>query len=212
MTARSDRRWAELARELEFTQLDELRRQAEGWRTGLTGLTALLAVLVVLKGRDDLNGLPDTARLAASGLVAAAFLLLVAGSVLAVRAAHGRLGERTLLAGQALRRWTEDEVRRVVRSLRWASVCCVLGVVCAAGAVVVAWVATESPKDHLVRVGTTSGERCGEFLGSGRDGVSLRTGGEDGGDGGDGAKGGRVTLPVRSVISVTPVESCGSAK
>ncbi|MBJ3807942.1 hypothetical protein [Streptomyces flavofungini] len=229
MTAQADRRWAELARELEFTQLDELRRRAEGWRTGLTGLAALLAVLVVLKGRDDLNGLPDIYQQVASGLVAAAFLLLVAGSVLAVRAAHGRLGERTLLAGQALRRWTEDEVRRVVRSLRYASVCCVLGVACAAGAIAVAWVTTESPKDHLVRVSTTSGERCGEFLGSGRDGVALRTedagggteeGAEDGGGGagatggakGGGAKEKRVTLPARTVISVTPVGSCDAAK
>ncbi len=35
--------------------LQQLRRQAEGWRAGLTGLTALLAILVTLKGRDDLQ-------------------------------------------------------------------------------------------------------------------------------------------------------------
>ncbi|WP_030560371.1 hypothetical protein [Streptomyces aureocirculatus] len=209
MTAQSDRRWAELARELEFTQLDELRRQAEGWRTGLTGLTALLAVLAVLKGRDDLNGLPDAARRTALGLIAAAFLLLLAGSVLAVRAAHGRLGERTLLAGQALRRWTEDEVVRVTEALRRASVCCVLGVACAAGAVGLAWATAESPGDGLVRVSTTSGERCGEFLGSGRGGVSLRAEGTGKTDGG---KARRVTLPARTVISVTPVDGCGAAK
>ncbi|MFH8992232.1 hypothetical protein [Streptomyces sp. NPDC017940] len=209
MTAQSDRRWAELARELEFTQLDELRRRAEGWRTGLTGLTTLLAVLAVLKGRDDLNGLPDAARHTASGLIAAAFLLLLAGSVLAVRAAHGRLGDRTLLAGQALRCWTEDEVVRVTKALRRASVCCVLGVACAAVAVGLAWATTESSGDRLVRVGTTSGERCGEFLGSGRDGVSLRA--EDAGKTGDG-KARRVVLPARTVISVTPVDGCGAAK
>ncbi|MDX2676127.1 hypothetical protein [Streptomyces soliscabiei] len=59
MSAQSDRRWAQLARELEFHQLPELRRQAEGWRAGLTGLAALVAVLVTLKGRDDLNQVPD---------------------------------------------------------------------------------------------------------------------------------------------------------
>ncbi|MFD5793409.1 hypothetical protein ACFWIO_07675, partial [Streptomyces diastatochromogenes] len=134
MSTRSDRRWAELARELEFTRLPELRRQAEGWRTGLTGLTALLAVLVLLKGRDDLAGLPAWARDSATGLLLAAFLLLTTGSLLAVRAAHGAPEREILLGGQALRRWTEQETARVTRALAWASLCCVLGVVLVVGA------------------------------------------------------------------------------
>lgn len=200
MSAQSDRRWAQLARELEFTQLPELRKQAEGWRTGLTGLTALLAILVTLKGRDDLAQLPSAARHTATALIGAAFLLLVIGSVLAVRAAHGRPGSRVLLAGQALRAWTETETVRVTRSLRYASVCCVSGVALVAAAVVTAWATTESSPDHLVRVTTTTGARCGEFLGAGRDGVTLK---EDGG-------GARITLAARTVISVTPVSGCGS--
>ncbi|MFG2131291.1 hypothetical protein ACGFNV_26200 [Streptomyces sp. NPDC048751] len=200
MSAQSDRRWAELARELEFTQLPELRRQAEGWRTGLTGLTALLAVLVTLKGRDDLSGLPPAARHTATALIGAAFLLLVVGSVLAVRAAHGRPGSRVLLAGQSLRRWTETEAVRVTRSLRLASVCCAAGIALTAAAVVLAWATTESPPDHLVRVVTTDGERCGEFLGSGPDGVVLGTKGDK-----------RTVLPMRTVTSMVPVSACASA-
>lgn len=199
MSAQSDRRWAQLARELEFTQLTELRKQAEGWRNGLAGLTALLAVLVLLKGRDDLSKLPSAARHTATALLAAAFVLLVVGSVLAVRAAHGRPGSRVLLAGQALRRWTEAETVRVTGALRQASVCCVAGLVLVCGAVVVAWTTTESPPDHVVRVVTTSGERCGEFLGAGPDGVVLRTDSEK-----------RVVLSVRTVLSVVPVEACGA--
>ncbi|MFF9769462.1 hypothetical protein ACIGXF_17630 [Streptomyces sp. NPDC053086] len=204
MSAQTDRRWAQLARELEFTQLPELRRQAEGWRNGLAGLTALLTVLVTLKGRDDLAQLPGTARLAASAALGAAFLLFVAGSVLAVRAAHGHPGDRVLLAGQSLRRWTEREIVRVSRALRYASLCSGAGLVLVAGAVVVAWVTTESPPDHLVRVTTTSGERCGEFVGSGRDGVVLeiaRDGGHE-----------RLVLSARTVLAVTPAGTCGSAQ
>ncbi|MGW2487303.1 hypothetical protein ACWCV9_08760 [Streptomyces sp. NPDC001606] len=200
MSGQSARRWAQLARELEFSQLTELRRQAEGWRNGLTGLTALLAVLVTLKGRDDLSQLPSAARLAATLLLGAAFVLLVAGSVLAVRAAHGRPGSRVLLAGQALRRWTEAETVRVTGALRQASVCCVAGIVLVSGAVVVAWTTTGAVPDHLVRVTTTTGERCGEFLGSGADGVALRPDGESG----------RTVLPARTVLSVTPVPECGA--
>lgn len=200
MSAQSDRRWAELARQSEFTQLPELRRQAEGWRTGLTGLTALLAVLVTLKGRDDLTRLPPAAQHTATALIGAAFLLLVVGSVLAVRAAHGRPGSRVLLAGQSLRRWTETETVRVTRSLRLASVCCAAGIALTAAAVVLAWATTESPPDHLVRVVTTGGERCGEFLGSGPDGVVLGTKGDK-----------RTVLPARTVTSMVPVSACASA-
>jgi len=205
-SSRADRHWAELARQLEFDQLPELRRRAEGWRNGLTGLSTLLAILVVLKGRDDLVGLPAAARHTAMGLIATAFVLLVAGSVLATRAAHGTpgsSGERILLAGQALRRWTEQEIVGVTRSLRQASLCCVLGVALVAAAVGIAWATTETPKDHLVRVGTTTGELCGELLGGGRGGVSLEVDEEDGPR--------RVTLPARSVDSVVPVDSCGSS-
>ncbi|MEU2622727.1 hypothetical protein ABZ642_32140 [Streptomyces sp. NPDC007157] len=199
MSAQSDRRWTQLAREMEFSELSELRKQAEGWRNGLTGLTTLLAVLVTLKGRDDLSQLPAVARNTAAVLLTVAFGSLAAGSVLAVRAAHGRPGSRVLLTGQVLRRWTEQEVVRVTGALRQASVYFVVGIVLVCGAVVVAWATTESAPDQLVRVATRSGEQCGEFLGSGPGGVVLRTAGEK-----------RVVLAARSVLSVTPVQECGS--
>ncbi|MER5526847.1 hypothetical protein ABT075_19980 [Streptomyces sp. NPDC002677] len=198
MSAQSDRRWAQLARELEFSELSELRKQAEGWRNGLTGLTALLAVLVTLKGRDDLSQLPSAARNTAAALLGTAFLSLAVGSVLAVRAAHGRPGSRVLLTGQVLRGWTEQEVVRVTGALRQASVCCVTGILLVCGAVVVAWATTESPPDHLVRVVTTTGERCGEFLGEGSGGLVLRTEDDK-----------RTVLSEKAVVSVLPVEACG---
>ncbi|MFI9763604.1 hypothetical protein ACIHFB_37385 [Streptomyces sp. NPDC051963] len=202
MSLESDRRWDLLADALEFTQLGELRRQAEGWRSGLSGLAALLTVLVVLKGRDDLAQLPTAARNVASGLVALAFLLLVAGSVLATRAAHGRMDERSrLMGGQALRRWTVREVDRVTRSLYRAALCCCAGIVFTVAAIAVAWSTTESAPDHLVRVGTTTGDRCGAFLASGPDAVVLGVEGK----GGDRE---RITLPDTVVTSVTPVTSC----
>ncbi|MBL1107526.1 hypothetical protein JK361_23495 [Streptomyces sp. 5-8] len=204
MSTQADRRWAQLARELEFTQLPELRRQAEGWRNGLAGLTALLTVLVTLKGRDDLAQLPHVARLAASAALGTAFLLFVTGSVLAVRAAHGHPGDRVLLAGQSLRRWTEQEIVRVGRALRYASLCSGTGLVLVAGAVVLAWATTEPPPDHLVRVTTTTGERCGQFVGAGRDGIVLKTERDGGRD--------RLLLPTRTVLAVTPVGTCGAAR
>ncbi|KUF14073.1 hypothetical protein [Streptomyces silvensis] len=201
-----DRRWAELARELEFSELPELRQRAEGWRAGLTGLSTLLAVLVVLKGRDDLAGLPTAARNTAMGLIAGAFVLLVVGSVLATRAAHGSprdSDKQMLITGHALRQWTEKEVKGVSRTLRRAALCCLLGVLLAGGGVGVAWSTTEKAKDHLVRVGTPTGELCGELVRAGRGGYVVKV--EEGGEG-DAPR--QVTLPARDVDSVAPVASC----
>ncbi|MEU1130904.1 hypothetical protein ABZ383_13750 [Streptomyces sp. NPDC005900] len=199
MTAHRDRRWAELARDLEFTRLPELRRQAEGWRTGLTGLTALLAVLVLLKGQDSLTALPAWARHTATGLLLTAFVLLVVGSLLAVRAAHGVPGGEILLGGQSLRRWTEREVSRVTRALGWASLCCVLGVSLVAGALVLAWATTETAPTHLVEVRTADRVACGELLGADRRRLSLRTGTE-----------GILRLRRAAVLDVRPVQSCAA--
>ncbi|QNP73747.1 hypothetical protein IAG44_32665 [Streptomyces roseirectus] len=203
---RRNRRWAELARELEFTQLPELRRQAEGWRSGLAGLTALLATLVVLKGRDDLSKIPDWSRWTAGVLTGIAFALLLTGSVCAVRAAHGTPDSRILLAGQTLRSWTRKEIVRVTRYLRWAAFCCVAGIILAAGAVIVVWATTKaSPADtHLVRVTTTAGERCGELLGAGREGVRIKSEGKSGGAG-------EAFVPAAQVVAVTPVAACASS-
>ncbi|MBT2900879.1 hypothetical protein [Streptomyces sp. McG3] len=199
MTAHSDRRWAELARELEFTTLPELRKQAEGWRTGLTGLTALLAVLVLLKGRDDLTALPDWARNTAAGLVMSSFGLLLIGSLLAVRAAHGAPGREILLGGQELRRWTEQEVSRVRRALGRATACCVLGVVLVVGALVLAWMTTKAAPTHPVELRTESGVVCGELIGADRRNITVRTEAE-----------GMVVAPQATVVSVRPTPSCGA--
>ncbi|WKU47898.1 hypothetical protein Q3V23_29720 [Streptomyces sp. VNUA116] len=198
--ARNERRWAELAREQEFIQLPELRRQAEGWRTGLTGLTALITVLVVLKGRDNLADLPPSARLAATALLGCAFLVLVTGSLLAVRASHGRPGEEIVLGGQALRRWTQREVVRVGRALWAAAVCCVLGVVLVAAAVATAWSTAGARAADLVEVRTPSGTVCGELREVGAQGVSVWvTAG--------GVRELRV-LPAGEGTTITPAKAC----
>lgn len=199
-SGRSDRRWAELARELEFQQIGPLRRQAEGWRTGLTGLTGLLAVLTVVKGPDSLAGAGPAVRVAATVMVVAAYVLLLAGLLLAARAAHGRPGEDILLAGQALRRWTEREVVRVTRSLRWAAVCCVAGVALAAGALVVLWTLSEPPARNLVRVTTDTAEVCGELVRVGPQEVVVTAG--------KGAVKTRHALPVGRLVSAVPVQAC----
>ncbi|MFI1824971.1 hypothetical protein ACH41E_00760 [Streptomyces sp. NPDC020412] len=197
MSTRSERRWAELARDLEFTRLPELRRQAEGWRTSLTGLTALLAVLVLLKGRDNLGDLPAAARTIATGLLIAAFVLLVTGSLLAARAAHGSPERKILLGGQALRRWTEQEVARVTRALAWAYLLCVLGVILVVGALAVAWLTTPESGAKPIVVRTDTDVLCGELIRADQHQVEINS-----------KTDGKVSLPWTAVVSMKPGKTC----
>ncbi|MFE9296213.1 hypothetical protein [Streptomyces niveus] len=200
MSTRSERRWAELARELEFTRLPELRRQAEGWRTGLTGLTALLAVLVLLKGRDNLDNLPAAARASSTGLLITAFVLLATGSILAARAAHGVPEREILLGGQALRRWTKQEVARVTRALAWAYLFCVLGITLVVGALAVAWLTTQDSGAQRVMVRTNTDVLCGELIRADQHHVEISS-----------KTDGKVSLPWRAVVSVKPGKNCDGA-
>ena len=199
MSAYANRRWAEMARELEFQQLPELRRQAEGWRTGLTGLTALVAVLAVLKGRDSLAELPDGTRALAMGLVLGAFALLVAGSLVAVRASHGLPGEEIYYEGQELRRWTERECVRVGRAVRAAAVLCLAGLVLVTAAVAVSWAATPEKRSGkragLVRIDHRGAAVCGRLVSVTAKRAVVRA------DGG-------TLRTVRGAFEVTPVGRC----
>ncbi|MFJ4871726.1 hypothetical protein [Streptomyces sp. NPDC088757] len=200
MTGRSDRRWAELARDLEFNQLPELRRQAEGWRTGLTGLTGLLGVLTVVKGQDQLSGLSGATARWAVALVLSAFAILVLGALLAVRASHGRPEREIVLGGQALRRWTSEEIRRIRHRLRWAAVCCVSGLALVVAATCVIWSATPAPTSYTVRVGTLREELCGELMDADPHGFTIRTG--------RGAAKSLRVVPYTTLVSLTPVGGC----
>lgn len=127
------------------------------------------------------------------------FVLLLIGSLPAVRAAHGTPGSEIPLAGQALRRWTEQEVSRLRRALGRAAVCCVLGLVLVVGALALAWVTTEAGPTHLVGLRTDTGVVCGELVGVDRRNVTVRA-----------EAGNVVTAPQSTVVSVRPASSCGA--
>ncbi|MEV0573245.1 hypothetical protein [Streptomyces sp. NPDC050392] len=175
MTQRPESRWQDLADELPFQQLDIVRRQAEGWRNGLTGLTGLLTAVLVLKGRETFTDLPGWAVVLASGLIAGGFLLLLAGTLLAVRASHGRRTKDIVTNGADLEEWTEQETQDCRRALSRAIGCFVAGVLLVASSVGVAWTTYASPDPSpvmSVQVTTTGGVLCGRLAAS--DGKTLR--------------------------------------
>lgn len=204
MTDLTRKRFAQLGQQLQLEQLTAVRKQAEGWRNGLTALTGLVGVVFVLKGPESVAGLAPVWRATTAGLLVLAFLLLLTGALLAVRAAHGRLGYGTWLTGDELLTAVLDEVERTQDVLAAARRCSVVGLSAVVAAIAVTWVvpaekAQETkPAGPLVVVSTASGTTCGELLLSDREAVTLKVRGHKAPS----------RIPARDVRSLAPAARC----
>ncbi|MEU7608267.1 hypothetical protein [Micromonospora sp. NPDC049204] len=190
-----DKRWEQLAEQQKFGQLDGARRQAEGWRTGLTGLTALLAAATIIKGPDNVVDLTPDARLIVVSSLGLGFAALVAGSLVAVRAANGSPVGDTWLTGKALRTWTRNEVGAIRRAIRLAAALLLVGLAAIAFSVGTTWLAGPANKPGF-KVVTTDTQVCGELLALDRTSVTLdvdRTSRQQ-----------RVVVRLDGVLSLTP--------
>lgn len=191
------KRWALLAQDLKFRQLDVARAQAETWRTGLTALTALLTAVFVLKGRDNVSALTLPFQISVVALLGAALGLLVAATLLVTRALAGPPGEEILLSGEALEDWSAGEVRTISTALRWAPWLAAAGVVFVALAVGITWLApAQDTTTPLVQVTTPTAQPCGELVGAAQHELVLRTATAT------------TLLPLATVVTITPVTSC----
>jgi hypothetical protein len=190
------KRWVQLAQELTFQQLTSARKQAEGWRTGLTGLTALLTAVLIIKGRDNVSDLPSTFLWTVVVLLGAALALLVTATLLAVRAASGAPSAAILLTGENLRTWTKSEVQAVGRFIRWAAILTVAAICLLALAVGITWTApVADPTKPLVEVILPTGSSCGELLSATGGNLLLQNG--------------KIQLiPLAHVLAMNLVRSC----
>lgn len=192
------KRWAIIAADLKFSQLDVARKQAEAWRTGLAALTALLTAILVLKGQDNVSALTEPSRTLVVVLLGLALFLLLAATMLVSRALAGPPGEEILLTGEGLEDWTRHEVKKISTAIGWAPWLAVAGIVAIAAAVGVTWLApARDTSVPLVQVTERNGQTCGEFIGVARQQVILRSGS------------GSTLIPIPAVVSIAPVNSCG---
>lgn len=159
------KRWAKLAEDIEFDQLAGARKLAEGWRTGLAGLTALLAAVTIIKGPQSITDLATWARWVVLGLLLAAFLLLVIGSLTATRAASGDPGDEIFLDGDELRDWMYREARQVGDDIRLARAAMVAGLVALGLATGLSWMGPRAtPAAALVTVELNGAMACGPLI------------------------------------------------
>jgi hypothetical protein len=193
-----EKRWAQLASELRFSQLDIARKQAEVWRAGLAALTALLTAILVLKGRDNVSDLTEPCQALVAGLLVLALVLLIAATMWVSRALAGPAGRTVRLSGKSVRRWTEREVDKISLALQWVPWLAAAGVLVVAGAVGVTWLApVQATTTPLVQVAGSTGQECGQFLGETATQLIVRP-----------SVGSIAMIPLAEVISVTPVTTC----
>lgn len=198
------KRFAQLGQQLQLEQLAAVRKQAEGWRNGLTALTGLVGVVFVLKGPESVAGMTTAWRWTTAALLVLAFLLLLSGALAAVRAAHGQLGRGTWLTGDELLTAVLDEVEHTQDVLTSARRCSVTGLVAVVAAIAVTWVVPAEadkeakPAGPTVVVSTAVGTTCGELVLSDREAVTLRVRGQKA----------LRRIPAREVRSLAPAGSC----
>jgi hypothetical protein len=191
------KRWALMAKELKFRQLEVARHQAEAWRAGLAALTAVLTAVLVIKGRENVSELTQPYRTLVVLLLGGALCLLIWATMLVSRAIAGPPGDNILLSGEGLQDWTAREVENISNAVRWAPRLAVAGVVAVALAVGMTWLAPAQNASYpLMRVDEKTGQACGAMLGILHDQVVLQH------------DGGTMLLPLSAVISMEPVTAC----
>jgi hypothetical protein len=192
------KRWALLAQDLNFSQLDIARKQADTWRTGLATLTTLLTGVLVIKGREDASSLILPFQIVVALLLGLALILLLTATIWVNRALAGPPGEEILLTGETLEEWTRDEVRKVSNALHWVPQMAATSVLIVATAVAFTWFAPARNvgTSLLVQVKETSGQTCGELIGTVGSILVIHT-----------TKATTLT-PLSDVTSVNPVTAC----
>lgn len=165
--------WNRRAKLLEFDQLASLRKAAEQWRNGLGALTGTLATVGILKGTATFRELTPDGRRMAVVLLGAAFVLLLAGTSCAMRAAFAHPGV-VRNTGEDLEKWTVAETKRSAKYLRFSKGFTLLALISLAFGTVVTWVDSgESPKSLLAVVLVDGSKICGTIQESKDGGFDL---------------------------------------
>jgi hypothetical protein len=191
------KRWALLAHNLKFSQLDVARKQAEAWRVGLASLTGLLTAALVIKGRDNVSALAHPYQVIVVALLGLSLILLLAATMLVSRALAGPPGEEILLTGEGLEQWSQDEVRKISKALRSAPWLAVVGIIAVATTIGITWLAPSQESTPLVQVNDSTGQSCGQLMGLTRQEIVLHT-----------PAAGTVLIPVSSIVNLIPVANC----
>lgn len=198
----ADRLAARGGRRLLHEELPRVRESALAWRNGLGALLAGLIGFGLLKGRTDVGALAAPYGAAVGALLLAALLCGVGGTVLLLRAAHGRPAASalpdpapgTLPAGAVTAGHAEalSAARALTRGVSATLGCAAL----LTAAVALTWYGPGKDGPRIA-VTTPAGSSCGEPLRTAGGRLVLRT------------EAGEVAVDLATVTTVRAVASCG---
>jgi hypothetical protein len=198
------------------TQLVDIRKAAESWRTGLAGFLAILVAVFFIKGKDsfdDIGGGGLKRALAVLLLVSAALALF--GAYRALRAAYGTprdeyLGEvswpfrhlpattpRNIYDYGTVSAWRHAAARTAVDDLRLAKVATVASLLSFAAAAAITWFAPGPSAPAYVRADDGRGTVCGRLLQSSGGMLTIEP-----------RQGETRTLALARLVSLDVVPSC----
>jgi hypothetical protein len=193
-----NKRWAQRARDVQFSELGSVRGTAEHWRNGLAGLTALLTAAALITSPSLGTTVRGGWRVLVGLLVLGGLLTLIYGTWRAMLAAFGVPGAAIPMTGERLKAWEQKQAVDAVKDLdraRMAFLCGILLIV--SGSVVAFGAQPSSPSAPSVIVTTPTEALCGR-LASG-DAGELKVISNDG----------QVhTLPLATVKTVETTTAC----
>jgi len=145
-------------------QLTNVRAAAGRWQAGLAGLTGTIAIFGLVRGRDDVAGLPSGWGVGYGVCLALALVCSIAGGVLAMRSAFG-LPRVLRTSDTSLRRWSDaGEARRSAELLRVAIWLTVASIGFVAGALGIAWYASSGTATDVLVHERSGAEDCGKLV------------------------------------------------
>jgi hypothetical protein len=201
------------------TQLADVRKAAESWRTGLAGFLAILVAVFFIKGKDsfdDISGTSWKTTLAVLLLVSAALALF--GAYRALRAAYGTprdeyLGEvsplfrrlpsttpRYIYDYGTVSAWHHAASRTAVHDLRLAKGATIGSLLAFAAAASVTWFAPGPPAAFIkaaYRTPETTATLCGKSVASPVGTLTIKP-----------SEGQAQRIQLAEVVSIKAVESC----
>jgi len=209
-----------LLRNASATQLEDARKAAESWRTGLAGFLAILIAIFFVKGKssfDDISGSGWKWALGVLLVVSAALALF--GAYRAIRAAYGvprdeYVGEvpwpfrhlpptspRHIYDYGTVSAWRHAMARTSVNDLRWAKVATLGSLATFVSAAAITWIAPGRPATTYTKVtfrkAGTAATVCGESVKATSDAITIKL-----------APSGTQRIPVSDTLSVAVVKSC----
>jgi hypothetical protein len=154
---------AQARQELLKTGLQNVRKAAESWRTGLVALLALIGTVSVVKGRESFTDLASPGPLLVGACLALALTAAAIGSYRTMRAAFGEPRQRET-AG--ILYWDQQDATDAVSQLNAGKWDFFLALPALALAMALTWYAPESPPSPLALVRVDDGGTvvCGKLV------------------------------------------------